>query len=69
MKRSVETTEDFKARIAAIIGDKPEHVAGARRGQKRVELEIAHVLFTDIGGYLKQRIDLRFQKLCEEKSK
>jgi hypothetical protein len=31
MKRPVETTEDFKARIAAIIGDKPERVIGARR--------------------------------------
>jgi hypothetical protein len=30
MKRPVETTEDFKARIAAIIGDKTEHIAGAR---------------------------------------
>jgi hypothetical protein len=30
-KRPVETTEDFKARIAAIIGDKPEHITGARR--------------------------------------
>jgi hypothetical protein len=30
MKRAVETTEDFKARIAAIIGDKSEHIAGAR---------------------------------------
>ena len=30
-KRPVETTEDFKARIAAIIGDKSEHIAGARR--------------------------------------
>jgi hypothetical protein len=29
MKRPVETTEDFKARIAAIIGDKPERIAGA----------------------------------------
>jgi hypothetical protein len=31
MKRPAETTEDFKARIAAIMGDKPEHIAGARR--------------------------------------
>jgi len=31
MKRPVESTEDFKARIAAIIGDKPEQVTGARR--------------------------------------
>jgi len=31
MERPVETTEDFKARIAAIIGDKPESVTGARR--------------------------------------
>ena len=30
-QRPVESTEDFKARIAAIIGDKPEHVTGARR--------------------------------------
>ena len=30
MKRPAETTEDFKARIAAIIGDKTEHIAGAR---------------------------------------
>jgi hypothetical protein len=29
MKRA-ESTEDFKARIAAIIGDKPERIAGAR---------------------------------------
>jgi hypothetical protein len=29
--RAVETTEDFKARIAAIIGDKPERITGARR--------------------------------------
>jgi hypothetical protein len=27
MKRAVETTEDFKLRIAAIIGDKSERVA------------------------------------------
>jgi hypothetical protein len=31
MRRPVETTEDFKARIAAIIGDKTEHKAGAPR--------------------------------------
>jgi hypothetical protein len=31
MKRVVESTEEFKARIAAIIGDKTEHIAGARR--------------------------------------
>jgi hypothetical protein len=31
MPRPVETTEDFKARIAAIIGDKSEHITGARR--------------------------------------
>jgi hypothetical protein len=30
-QRPVETTEDFKARIAAIIGDKIEHITGARR--------------------------------------
>jgi hypothetical protein len=29
-RERVETTEDFKARIAAIIGDKSEHIAGAR---------------------------------------
>jgi hypothetical protein len=31
MKRAVESTEDFKARIAAIIGDKREHIPAARR--------------------------------------
>jgi hypothetical protein len=31
MKRPIETTEDFKARIAAIIGDKTEHIVRARR--------------------------------------
>jgi hypothetical protein len=31
MNRPVETTEDFKGRIAAIIGDKTEQIAGARR--------------------------------------
>jgi hypothetical protein len=30
MKRPVESLQDFKARIAAIIGDKSEHVTGAR---------------------------------------
>jgi hypothetical protein len=30
MKRESESTEDFKARIAAIIGDKSEHIPGAR---------------------------------------
>ena len=30
MKRAVETTEDFKLRIAAIIGDKAKNIAGAR---------------------------------------
>ena len=30
MKRPVESTEDFKARIAAIIGDKPEQITVAR---------------------------------------
>jgi len=30
-RERVETTEDFKARIAAIIGDKPEQITGARR--------------------------------------
>jgi hypothetical protein len=29
--KPVETTEDFKTRIAAIIGDKTEHIPGARR--------------------------------------
>jgi hypothetical protein len=28
--RSVESTEDFKLRIAAIVGGKPEHIEGAR---------------------------------------
>jgi hypothetical protein len=31
MKGPVESTEDFKARIAAIIGDKSDHIAGAPR--------------------------------------
>jgi len=31
MKRPVESTEDFKLRIAAIIGDKRERIKGARR--------------------------------------
>jgi len=31
MKRVVESTEDFKARIAAIIKDKTEHISGARK--------------------------------------
>jgi hypothetical protein len=31
MKRAVETTEEFKARIGAIINDKTEHIAGAPR--------------------------------------
>jgi hypothetical protein len=30
-QRPVESTEDFKARIAAIIGDKPEQITSARR--------------------------------------
>jgi len=30
-QRKVETVEEFKLRIAAIIGDKTEHIAGARR--------------------------------------
>ena len=30
-QRPVESTEDFKLRIAAIIGDKREQIAGARR--------------------------------------
>jgi len=29
MKRPVESLQDFKARIAAMIGDKTEHIAGA----------------------------------------
>ena len=31
MKRPVESLQDFKARIAAIVGDKTEHIAGAPR--------------------------------------
>jgi hypothetical protein len=31
MKRPAESLQDFKARIAAIIGDKPEQISGARR--------------------------------------
>ena len=31
MKRRVESLEDFKARISAIIGDKSDHITGARR--------------------------------------
>ena len=31
MKRAVETAEDFKARIVAIIGDKNKHIAGGRQ--------------------------------------
>ena len=30
-ERKVETVEDCKLRIAAIIGDKPEYIAGAPR--------------------------------------
>jgi hypothetical protein len=30
-QRPVETTEDFKERIAAIIGDKTEQITGARK--------------------------------------
>ena len=37
--------------------------------KKEIELEIVHVLFTAIVGYSKLRINPRFQKLCEEKSK
>jgi hypothetical protein len=37
--------------------------------KKEIELQIAHVLFTDIVGYSKLPIDPRFQKLCEEESK
>jgi hypothetical protein len=29
-RERVETTEDFKLRIATIVGDKPEHITGAR---------------------------------------
>jgi hypothetical protein len=29
-QRKVETVEEFKLRIAAIVGDKLEHIAGAR---------------------------------------
>jgi hypothetical protein len=31
MKGESESTEDLKARIAAIIGDKSEHIPGARQ--------------------------------------
>jgi hypothetical protein len=31
MNRPVESLQDFKARIAAIVGDNTEHIAGARR--------------------------------------
>jgi hypothetical protein len=31
LKRTVESTEDFKTRIAAIIGDKQERITEARR--------------------------------------
>jgi hypothetical protein len=37
--------------------------------KKEIELEITHVLFTDIVGYSKLPIDPHFQKLCEEKAK
>jgi hypothetical protein len=30
-KRPVESTEDFKLHIAAMLRDKPERIAGARR--------------------------------------
>jgi len=30
-KRAVESTEEFKLRIAAIVGDKPEHILAPRR--------------------------------------
>jgi len=30
MKRPVESTEDFKLRIAAMLRDKAEHISGAR---------------------------------------
>ena len=31
MKRAVESTEEFKARIASITGDKSEHITGRRQ--------------------------------------
>jgi hypothetical protein len=31
MRRAVESTEEFKARIASIINDKTEHISGARK--------------------------------------
>jgi hypothetical protein len=37
--------------------------------KQQIELEIVHVLFTAIVGYSKLRIDPRFQKPCEGKSK
>jgi hypothetical protein len=37
--------------------------------KKEIQLEIAHVLFTDIVGHSELPIDPRFQKLCQEKSK
>jgi len=37
--------------------------------KKEIQLEIAHVLFTDIVGYSNLPIDPHFQKLCEEKPK
>jgi hypothetical protein len=30
MKRTLESTVDFKLRIAAIVGDEREHIVGAR---------------------------------------
>jgi hypothetical protein len=31
MKRAVESTEEFKAGIASITGDKSEHITGGRQ--------------------------------------
>jgi hypothetical protein len=36
MKRPVESTQDFKLLIAAIIGDKPKRIAGARKRRTHV---------------------------------
>jgi len=32
-KRAVESTEDFKLRLAAIVREKREHIEGARRAR------------------------------------
>jgi hypothetical protein len=37
--------------------------------KKEIQLEIVHVLFTDIVGYSKLPIEPRIQKLCEGKPK